>query len=118
MRELVTGNAALLIPVVLGIAGCGRVPSPRVTGRVFTHAGAPVVGAPVLVVGTPFMTRTDSLGHFALDSIPKDLYGVQVRAHGYQVAQCPLQGSLWTRQLGCDVMLTPDTGKPDLRPVP
>ena len=63
-------------------------PGGRVLGRVLTEAGAPAVGAQVVVVGArpPRGALVDTLGYFALDSLAPGEYLLRVRQIG-RVAQ-------------------------------
>jgi carboxypeptidase family protein len=93
-----------------GVLSCVAPPENdafTVRGTVLTADGQPVQGAAVLVEGTAQMTTTDSLGQFSLNGLPDPLFGIQIRKPGYRSMKCPLQGSLKTRQLRCDVWVVP-----------
>jgi hypothetical protein len=109
---LFCNGAAFCSTLILAfVLGC-RVPSVSVTGRVLNINGVPIRGAAAMVVGTTIMATTDSAGRFILDSLPDDLYGVQVRAGGYRTANCPLQGAVRTGHFRCDLWLKPDSAGP------
>lgn len=52
-------------------------------GRVTQSSGAPLAGAQVVVVGTPNVARTDSLGRYRLEGLPSGTVEVVVRRIGF-----------------------------------
>lgn len=70
-------------PVVVGSA--------RLTGRVVNKGGVPIVGARVIVEGTPHATTTRDGGRFDLDSLPPGTQSVAVRMLGYSPAEAAVE---------------------------
>jgi len=63
----------------------------RVSGRVVTRSGAPVVSARVGLVGSSAATLTRANGEFLLDSVPAGTQALVVRQIGYRPTEVPVE---------------------------
>lgn len=63
----------------------------RVSGRVVTRSGSPVVNARVGLVGSSAATLTRSNGEFLLDSVPAGTQALVVRQIGYRPTEVPVE---------------------------
>ena len=82
IRRLLVAGAAVLLWAAPSPARAQGV-NGKIEGTVKDQAGAPVVGAQVLIVGSAFSTTTDDKGYFFMNNVPAGVVTVRAQYIGY-----------------------------------
>jgi hypothetical protein len=86
------GRAARWFALAAVTLGVGAVPllaqgTGKIEGRVRDQAGAPIVNAQVIIVGTAFNAQTNPQGYYFINNVPAGGYSVRAAFIGYKATQ-------------------------------
>jgi len=85
-------RAARILALAAVTLGAGAVPllaqaTGKLEGRVRDQAGAPIVNAQVMIVGTAFNAETNPQGYYFINNVPAGTYSVRSAFIGYKSTQ-------------------------------
>ncbi len=86
------GRAARILALAAVTLGVGAVPllaqgTGKIEGRVRDQAGAPIVNAQILIVGTAFNSETNPQGYYFINNVPAGTISVRAAFIGYKSTQ-------------------------------